>query len=99
MMNVRNGMQRTLNKVSKLISNTDQPTLVFVVLVIVLVFTIIWKFFLKKVAYLLENKDGTDIMHLFPSFPFLSCTISKRQLQQESLALAQQHQMLFPHYI
>ena len=48
MMNVRNGMQRTLNKVSKLISKTDQPTLVVVVLVIVLLFTIIWKLFLKK---------------------------------------------------
>ena len=48
MSNVVNGMQRTLNKVSKLLSNADQPSYVFIVLVIVLLFVIIWKVFFKK---------------------------------------------------
>lgn len=48
MSNVMNGMQKALNKVSKLLSNADQPTLVVIILVIVLVFILIWKLFTRK---------------------------------------------------
>ena len=74
MMNVRNGMQRALNKVSKLISNADQPTLVVVVLVIVLIFTIVWKLFFKKFSLCSNNHCKLAILYWHSSFLFLSCT-------------------------
>ena len=48
MSNVANGMQKALNKVSKLLSNADQPTLIVIILGIVLVFSVIWKLFTRK---------------------------------------------------
>ncbi|KAK8794448.1 hypothetical protein JH06_4822 [Blastocystis sp. subtype 4] len=48
MSNVANGMQKALNKVSKLLSNADQPTLIVIILGIVLVFIVIWKLFTRK---------------------------------------------------
>lgn len=43
-----NGLTVTLNKVGKLLSNADQPTLVVIILVIVLLFIIVWKLFSNK---------------------------------------------------
>ncbi|KAK8832654.1 hypothetical protein WA577_004913 [Blastocystis sp. JDR] len=47
MSRANSGLSKTLNKVGKLLSNADQPTLIVLVLVIVLAFVIIWKLFLK----------------------------------------------------
>lgn len=42
------GLTVTLSKVGKMLSNADQPTLVVLILVIVLVFIIVWKLFSNK---------------------------------------------------
>ena len=47
MSRANSGLSKTLNKVGKLLSNADQPTLIVIVLVIVLAFVIIWKLFLN----------------------------------------------------
>lgn len=47
MSRANNGLSKTLNKVGKLLSNADQPTLIVIVLIIVLAFVIIWKLLLK----------------------------------------------------
>ena len=51
-----NGLTATMNKVGKMLSNADQPTLIVIVLVIVLLFIIVWKLLSNKnliVCYLL----------------------------------------------
>ena len=47
MSRANSGLSKTLNKVGKLLSNADQPTLVVLVLVIVLAFVLIWKLLFK----------------------------------------------------
>ena len=42
------GIKVTVNKVGKLLSDADQPTLIVVVLVIVLIFIILWKLLFSK---------------------------------------------------
>ena len=52
-----NGLTATMNKVGKMLSNADQPTLIVIVLVIVLLFIIVWKLLSNKnliVCYLLS---------------------------------------------
>ena len=51
-----NGLTVTMNRVGKMLSNADQPTLIVIVLVIVLLFIIVWKLLSNKnliVCYLL----------------------------------------------
>ena len=48
MSRANSGIKVTLNKVGKLLSNADQPTLVVVVHVIVLIFILLWKLLFSK---------------------------------------------------
>lgn len=64
------GLTVTLSKVGKMLSNADQPTLVVLILVIVLVFIIVWKLFSNKsytVCYLLFFRE-TLFLYAFDVF-------------------------------
>lgn len=69
MSRANNGVKVTLNKVGKLISNADQPTLVVIVLVVVLVFIILWKlFFSKKCSVCERNKSIFCLLLVYVSY-------------------------------
>lgn len=64
------GLTVTLSKVGKLLSNADQPTLVVIILVIVLLFIIVWKLFSNRsyrVCYLLFFRN-TPFLYVFAVF-------------------------------